>query len=95
MNLQNMQNFESEDKALDTAEKDLLSILNNKAYLVPDKFSSLLSEHRKKRDDFNCQISVEIKNQVCFPAYFLKIFSTNKIVGKHWFQCRFSNRSFF
>lgn len=60
----NLQNFESESDAISQAEKDLLSILNSKTYLVPDKFSSLLSEYRKRQDDYNNEISVSIKNQI-------------------------------
>ena len=60
----NLRNFESEEEALKAADTELLSLLNNKTLLIPDKYSTLLSEYRKKQEDFNSEISLTIKNQV-------------------------------
>ena len=50
--------------AHEAAQNELLNILNNKSFLVPDKFSGLISEYRKKQSDFNNEINVAIKNQI-------------------------------
>lgn len=56
--------FESEEDAKEAAQIELLNILNNKSYLVPDKFSGIISEYRKKQTDYNNEINVAIKNQI-------------------------------
>lgn len=57
-------NFENESQAQEAAQKELLNILNNKSFLVPDKFSSLIVDFRKKQSDYNNEINVSIKNHI-------------------------------
>jgi len=59
-----LKQFENEADAHEAAQNELLNILNNKSFLVPDKFSGLISEYRKKQSDFNNEINVAIKNQI-------------------------------
>ena len=59
-----LKSFENEAEAKEAAQSELLDILNNKSFLVSDKFSGLITEYRKKQSDYNNEINVAIKNQI-------------------------------
>lgn len=58
--------FENEEDAHKQAIDEARSILSNRAYINPDKFSNILTEYRRRQRELDAEIALNIDNQVIF-----------------------------